>query len=108
MSTFQHIWDLLEPDEKYLPVMNRCKELWDSFDIEKQRAIYKAIQTKKKERKFLDFNPLFAIERNANPPRPKPQKLTLNEYYVRFGTTEEQDGWKQYNPTGNQVIYVKL
>ena len=24
-----------------------------------------------------------------------------------FGTTEERDGWKQVNPTGQKVIYVK-
>ena len=107
MTTFPHIWALLAPDEQYYPVKKRCQKLWDSFPVEQQRLIYKAIDTKKKERKFVDFNPLFAIQKNANPPRPKPQILSFNDYYARFGTTVEQGGWKMTNPTGNKVIYVK-
>jgi len=108
MSTFKYIWSLLEPDEKYNPVKRRCQLLWDSFPIEKQRDIYNAIRQKKKERKFLDYNPLFAIEKNANPPKPKAQKLTFGQYYERFGTTEEQDGWKRvYLPEEQKTIYTK-
>ena len=29
------------------------------------------------------------------------------DYYARYGTTEERDGWHMANPTGNKVIYVK-
>ena len=35
------------------------------------------------------------------------ETLTFAEYYAKFGTTEEQGGWKMENPTGQQVIYVK-
>ena len=38
---------------------------------------------------------------------PRTQTLTFKEYYARFGTTLEQDGWRMTNPTGQQVIYVK-
>ncbi len=109
MSTFNYIWALLEPDPAYEPVKKRCQKLWDSFPLEKQRMIYKAIRNKKKERKFIDFNPLFAIQKNANPPRPKPQKLSFAQYYERFGTTEEQGGWKmQFLKDQGKTIYVKV
>ena len=45
------------------------------------------------------------IEDNAKPHRQ--QTLSFKDYYARYGTTEERDGWKMANPTGQQVIYVK-
>ncbi len=33
--------------------------------------------------------------------------LSYAEYYKRFGTTKERDGWQMANPTGQKVIYVK-
>ncbi|MBR6167913.1 MAG: hypothetical protein IKQ50_05745 [Paludibacteraceae bacterium] len=45
------------------------------------------------------------MEENARAPRQ--QTLSYAEYYKRFGTTKERDGWKMENPTGNKVIYVK-
>jgi hypothetical protein len=107
MSSFDYIWALLNPSDDYLPVKRRCQMLWDTYPLEQQRDIYRRIRDKQKERKFIDFNPLFAIQKNANPPRPKPQVLSYNDYYLRYGTTEERDGWKMANPTGQKVIYVK-
>ena len=108
MSTFNFIWSLLEPKIEYANLINKCKELWDSFPIEKQRIIYASIRRKKIEKKFIDYNPLFAIQNNATEPlKPRTQTLTFKEYYARFGTTAEQDGWHMTNPTGQQVIYVK-
>ena len=108
MSTFNFIWSLLEPKIEYANLINKCKELWDSFPIEKQRTIYATIRRKKIEKKFIDYNPLFAIQNNATEPlKPRTQTLTFKEYYARFGTTAEQDGWRMTNPTGQQVIYIK-
>ena len=36
-----------------------------------------------------------------------PQVLSYAAYYARYHTTEERDGWKMENPTGQQVIYVR-
>ena len=33
--------------------------------------------------------------------------MSYADYYAKYGTTEERDGWKMVNPTGNKVIYVK-
>ena len=33
--------------------------------------------------------------------------MSFNDYYAKYGTTEERDGWHQENPTGQRVIYVK-
>ncbi len=36
------------------------------------------------------------------------ETLTFAQYYAKYGTTAETDGWKMENPTGNQVIYVRF
>ena len=54
---------------------------------------------------YVDYNPYFAILK-ASKVVSSPS-LSLREYYSRYGTTEEKDGWKMTNPTGNQVVYVK-
>ena len=51
------------------------------------------------------IDPLRAMEENARPPRK--QTMSMAEYYKRYGTTKETDGWKQANPTGQRVVYVK-
>ena len=49
--------------------------------------------------------PEYAIQKNGTPPRS--QTLSFNDYYNRYGTTVERDGWKMENPTGDKVIYVR-
>ena len=40
--------------------------------------------------------------------RPRTQTLSFSEYYKLYGTTAERDGWKMTNPTGNQIMYVRV
>ncbi len=105
MKTFEEIMSLLNPDEKYNPVLRQCQQLWDSFSSEKQDFVYRVIKEKKERRDFVDYNPLFALKRTYR--AQQPQIMSFNDYYTRFGTTEEQGGWHMQNPTGNKVIYVK-
>ena len=107
MISFEAIWTLLSPSENYRPVRRRCQTLWESFPPEKQQEIYCRIEKKKKERKFIDYNPLFAIQKNALPPRPRQEVLTYDAYYSRFGTTEEQGGWRRvFIEKERKTIYV--
>ena len=105
MKTFEEIISLLNPDEKYNPVLRQCQQMWESFSSEKQDFVYQAIKEKKERKEFVDYNPLFAIKRTYR--APKPQIMSFNDYYAKYGTTEERDGWKMQNPTGQKVIYVK-
>ncbi len=105
MTSFDYLWQLLNPKSEYATMRNYCQKIWDTFPVEKQRLIYLNIQAKKEKGLFVDFNPFYAIQKNASPP--KQQTLTFAEYYAKYGTTLEQDGWKMTNPTGQQVIYVK-
>ena len=105
--SFDLIWDLLDPPAEYTPMRNYCQKMWDKLGEDKQQTIYHNIQNKKNNGKFVDFNPLYAIQKNSNPAVEKKQILSFNDYYNLYGTTEPQDGWQQANPTGNKVIYIK-
>ena len=105
MKSFEEIISLLNPDEKYNPVLKQCQQLWVSFSSEKQDFMYRTILEKKERKEFVDYNPLFALKRTYR--APKPLILSYADYYAKFGTTEERDGWHMENPTGQKVIYVK-
>ncbi len=104
MKTFNDIWQLLSPKVEYANRRKACYELWISLTGDQQDTIFDAISEKLAKGKFVDYNPLFAIKNHC---RQRSQTLSFNDYYARYGTTEERDGWKMANPTGNQVIYVK-
>ena len=107
MYSFEDLMALLQPKSNYDQLKGTCRLLWNSFSPDKQQFIYCRIEEKKKRKEFVDYNPLFAIQKNAERPREQVQTLTYAEYYKLFGTTEERDGWRMENPTGQKVIYVK-
>ncbi|MBQ7382264.1 MAG: hypothetical protein IJV61_04490 [Paludibacteraceae bacterium] len=107
MFTFFELWSLLEPKTEYANLINHCKQLWSSWTPEKQEEVFLKIEKKKTEHKFVDYNPLLALRNNAFERQTRKQTLTFAEYYARFGTTAEQDGWRMINPTGQQVLFVK-
>ena len=105
METFVFIWQLLEQHGAVPSRKSEAAQLWATFSLEQQRWIYRCIRDKLRAGKFVHYDPVKALQENA--PRPKPQVLSYNDYYLRYGTTEERDGWKMANPTGQKVIYVK-
>ena len=105
MKTFDQIWELLAPKVEFANRKRACYDFWQSLPEDKQEAVYAAIADKKAKGLFVDYNPYFAITRNAQPRQP--QTLSFADYYARYGTTEPQDGWRMANPTGQKVIFVK-
>lgn len=105
MYEFDNLWALLNPKRDYDQLKGRCRILWNSFPSEKQQYVYCRIEKKKNRKEFVDYNPLWAIEKNSA--TPKQEVLSYADYYRLYGTTEETDGWKMANPTGQKVIYIK-
>lgn len=105
MRTFNELWELLSPKAEYANRRRACFELWNNLPENRQDVLYETISDKLSKGKFVDYNPLFAMKNNSQEPRR--QTMSFNDYYSKFGTTEEQDGWHMANPTGNKVIYVK-
>ena len=104
MDSFEYMWALLNPQGEFKRRRQACRRLWEGYDLEKQRQIYQTIAAKKTNNEFVNDNPYFAIEDNAQTEK---MQLSFAEYYQKYKTTEEVDGWKMENPTGQQVIYVK-
>ena len=76
------------------------------MSLDQQRAIYTQIRKKKLEKRFVDYNPLLAIKHNM--PQSHQQVMSFNDYYARYGTTEETDGWRrQYIAEQQKTVFVK-
>ena len=107
MNSFDFLWQLVGTHgsvaENYKAELAR---IWDEYDLEQQRFIYRTIRDKLLADKFVSYNPVKAIRENA--PRRKQKILSFDDYYKRYGTTEEKDGWmKKFLPEERKTIYVK-
>ena len=105
MDSFDHIWALLNPQGEFKRRRQACRRIWENYDIERQRQIYRTIAGKKTRGEFVNDNPYFAIEDNA---QKDSQQLSYAEYYQKYHTTEEQNGWRRvFLPEQQKTIYVK-
>ena len=102
MEDFNEFWDLYNPEPCY---NNRraatCLE-WQKCSDETRAAIMEWLRT---NRPPDNKNPYFFVQDFRMKRR---ETLTFTDYYRTFGTTEEHGGWKMVNPTGQQVVYVKV
>ena len=108
-TSFISMWALLKPQGEYKRRRRGCERLWESYDEATRQQVYDTIYAAKQRGDRINPNPYFAIEDVVLEQKRKqpPQILSYADYYKRYGTTEERDGWKMENPTGRKVIYVK-
>ena len=100
--TFDTYWTLIKPAPTFYSRYDAAKRVWDAHP-DKHESI---IGWLKKHGAYPNRNPYFFIL-DWQAKKVKQEILSFNEYYMRYGTTEERDGWKMANPTGQKVIYVK-
>ena len=106
-GTFVHICKLLTdhgivPDE-----IHDAEEEWNKYSLDQQRAIYRAIRDKIRAGKFVNYHPVLAIKENA-PKAPRIIVISAAEYYRKYGTQANQDGWvRKFLPDQQKTIYVK-
>lgn len=106
MTSFDFLWQLLEGHGAIPNYKADCARLWDTFSLEQQRAIYRSIRDKLRAGQFVNYNPVLAIKENT--PRRTQLILSYNDYYRRYGTDAERDGWKRvFLPEKHTTIYVK-
>lgn len=105
MDLFNDLWTMFRKHGSSAKREKECAQLWSTYSPILQQQVYNAIRTKLEHNKFVHYDPLRAMQENANALRT--QTLSYKEYYARYGTTEPRDGWQMANPTGQQVIYVK-
>lgn len=81
-----------------------CLRLWESLNARQQQQIYDTIRSKLQAGKFVHYDPVKAIQDNT----PKVQVISADEYYRRYGTQTNQDGWeRKFLPAQQKTIYVK-
>ena len=86
---------------------SECEDLWSTLSPEKQRAVCEAIKNKLEAGKFVSYRPNDAMRDNL-PRAPKVQIISAEEYYRRFGTQTNQNGWvRTFLPEQHKTIYVK-
>ena len=116
--TFIELWQLLHLSETFdtRGRYESCLAKWCRWDENKRAQISQHIAAKLQKGEFVNPNPCFALDDAAqwyetaqakSAAQNRPQTLSFNDYYAKYGTTEPRDGWKMTNPTGQQVIYVK-
>lgn len=105
MDYFNELWGLLRRHGSSGKREQECAELWATYSVTQQQTIYNTIREKLEKKRFVHYDPLRAIQENAQAVRS--QTLSFADYYRRYGTTEPMDGWQMANPTGQKVIYVK-
>ena len=67
MITFNDLWALLQVSKEYDGVKRSCEKMWEAIPPKRQELIYRTIAEKKSMGEFVDFNPYYAIQKNANP-----------------------------------------
>lgn len=98
---FEQYWTLIGGDVNFANRKEAARTAWYAHP-DKHEAILKWLQA---HGRYTGRNPYFFILDFQS--RVRQQILSFNDYYARYGTTEERDGWKMANPTGNKVIYVR-
>ena len=105
MIEFNKIWSLLYNHGASERYKDDCARLWESYTPVQQQQIFDTISDKLQQDRFVHYNPLRAIRENYRPAQQ--QTLSYNEYYKRFGTTEEVQGWKkQYLAAEQRTVYI--
>ena len=106
MITFEEIWCVLYEHGASTKQEEGTRRYWSTLRPDQQERAFTTITQRLGTGKFVWYDPIRAIKEALRSYRKEKEQLTLAEYYARFGTTEEQGGWKMENPTGQQVIYV--
>ena len=105
MTSFDFLWQLLESHGVIPNKKEEAARLWNTFTLDEQRRIYKSIRDKIREGKFVNYNPVIAINNNRSRGS---QIISADEYYRRYGTQTNHDGWvRRYLPDQQKTIYVK-
>ena len=98
---FNNFLTLFQPDKEFSNRLGAAQRLWDQCTPTKQAAIIAWLET---HGRYKGRNPYFFILDF----KPQQMQMSFADYYAKFGTTEETDGWRRVFLTDQQTtIYVK-
>ena len=82
-----------------------CLRLWETLTARQQQQIYNTIRDKLQAGKFVHYDPVKAIQDNI----PKVQIITADEYYRRYHTQANHDGWvRKHIPEEQRTVYINV
>ena len=98
---FDKFLTLFQPDKEFTNRLGAAQRLWEQSSLAKQQAIIAWLET---HGRYKGRNPYFFILDF----KPQQMQMSFHDYYARYGTTEEQGGWKRvFLPEKQTTIYVK-
>jgi hypothetical protein len=107
MDSFYYLIKLLLPHGVIRRNIDEASRIWSGYTLDEQRKIYSRIRDKLRAGAFVSYYPDMAILENA-PKEREQQQLSFSDYYRKYGTTEEVDGWRRvFLPQLEKTIYVK-
>ena len=92
MNDFDLFWELFAPDEQYLNRRAATLRLWDGRTADIQKAMIEDLRSNgaPKGRNPYFYVLDFQVKRK--------QTLSFQQYYAKYNTTQETDGWKMVKP----------
>ena len=107
MTSFDFLWQMLDKHGVIERHKGDAFDLWNRFSLDQQRYIYRSIRDKINKGEFVNYHPVKAIRDNV-PKARKVQTISADEYYRRYGTQANLDGWvRTFLPDQHKTIYVK-
>ncbi len=97
---FETYWEKIGGDIHFANRKAATELEWNKHP-EKHQAIMAWLD---KHGTYPQRNPFFFIQDFKIRPV---QTMSFNDYYAKYGTTDDMDGWHKVNPTGQKVFYVK-
>ena len=101
MESFELFWDLFDPDPEFNNRRRACSALWEQKSEQQRQAILESLRSgqPRNTRNPYYFLADFRVRRA--------QKMSYADYYAKYGTTEEKDGWKMVKPqkAGDPPVY---
>ena len=108
MTSFDFLWKMLDEHGVIERYRGDAFDLWNTLTLQQQRATYISIRNKILAGQFVNYHPVKAIRDNIPKP-PKQKVLSYADYYARYHTDLEKDGWRRvFLPEKQKTIYVKL
>ena len=100
MIDFNEFWNAFAPDDQFANRYYATRDLWDARSPTDQQAMLDWLRSGKNHKP----NPYFFVLDFAASKR----TMSFDDYYKRYGTTEEINGWKRvFKPEERTTVYVK-
>ena len=107
MTSFDFLWKLLDEHGVIERYKGDCFDLWITLTLDQQRATYRSIRDKIRAGQFVNYHPVKAVRDNIPKP-PKYKILSYADYYARYRTDLEKDGWRRvFQAEKQRTIFVK-